>query len=147
MIKTVVLIDSGKVLYSTLAEVDLQDGEIVVNETPKIPFTIPYYDFETKEFYEGASEEEIAEYQKTLVPQEVQLWKIRTVISIMGLKETIENVMNNLEEPTKSAALNIWNYGTAVDRNSQTVLMIQSVLQMTDVEVDNMFIQANNIIL
>jgi len=96
---------------------------------------------------EGANEEEIAEYQKSLVPQEVQLWKIRTVISLMGLKETIENVMNNLEEPTKSAALNIWNYGTAVDRNSQTVLMIQSVLQMTDVEVDNMFIQANNIIL
>jgi hypothetical protein len=134
-------------LYCVTEITTLQDNEIAVDELPTQNFVSAYYNFESKDFFEGATVEEIAEYQRSLVPQEVQLWKIRTVISLMGLKETIENVMNNLEEPTKSAALNIWNYGTAIDRNSQTVLMIQSILQMTEVEVDNIFIQANNIIL
>jgi len=145
--KTIVDKLSGKALYCVTEITTLQDNEIAVDELPTENFISAYYNFDTKTFYEGATEEEIAEYQQSLVPQEVQLWKIRTVISLMGLKETIENVMNNLEEPTKSAALNIWNYGTAIDRNSQTVLMIQSILQMTEVEVDNIFIQANNIIL
>ena len=145
--KTIINKLSGKALYCVTEITTLQDNEIAVDELPTENFISAYYNFDTKTFYEGATEEEIAEYQQSLVPQEVQLWKIRTVISLMGLKETIENVMNNLEEPTKSAALNIWNYGTAIDRNSQTVLMIQSILQMTEVEVDNIFIQANNIIL
>jgi len=145
--KTIVDKLSGKALYCVTEITTLQDNEIAVDELPTQNFVSAYYNFESKDFFEGATVEEIAEYQRSLVPQEVQLWKIRTVISLMGLKETIENVMNNLEEPTKSAALNIWNYGTAIDRNSQTVLMIQSILQMTEVEVDNIFIQANNIIL
>ena len=145
--KTIINKLSGKALYCVTEITTLQDNEIAVDELPTQNFVSAYYNFESKDFFEGATVEEIAEYQRSLVPQEVQLWKIRTVISLMGLKETIENVMNNLEEPTKSAALNIWNYGTAIDRNSQTVLMIQSILQMTEVEVDNIFIQANNIIL
>jgi hypothetical protein len=79
------------------------------------------------------------------VPQEVQLWRIRTVLKLMGLENTIENALNGLEEPTKTAGLYIWNFGTTVERNSQTVLMLQSVLQMTDDQVNEMFIQANNI--
>jgi hypothetical protein len=126
-------------------EASIEQGLSFVETAPNTDLIKPKWENDT--WIEGATPEEIAEAQRLLVPQEVQLWKIRTVISLMGLKETIEDVMNNLEEPTKSAALNIWNYGTAIDRNSQTVLMIQSILQMTEVEVDNIFIQANNIIL
>jgi hypothetical protein len=63
----------------------------------------------------------------------------------MRFEDSIETVLNNLEEPTKTAALCIWNYGSTVERNSQTVAMLKTALQLTDEQVDEMFIQANNI--
>ena len=61
MIKTVVSIASGKMLYSTLAQVDLQEGEVLVTERPNTPLVKPYFNFETREFYEGATQAEIDE--------------------------------------------------------------------------------------
>ena len=145
MVKIVVSIESGKVLYQTFQEVDLQEGEIVVFETPKTFLLNPYYNFDTKEFYEGANSKELAEYKKSLVPQEVQLWRIRTILKSMRYEDSIETVLNNLEEPTKTAALCIWNYGSTVERNSQTVALLQTALQLTNEQVDEMFIEANNI--
>ena len=61
MVKIVVSIKSEKVLYSTFEEVDLQQGEVIVYKTPKIFLLKPFYNFETEEFYEGATPEEITE--------------------------------------------------------------------------------------
>jgi hypothetical protein len=73
MVKIVVSIESGKVLYSTFDEVDLQDGEIVVYETPNTFFLNPYYNFDTKNFYEGATAEQIAEYQNEISQQKKEI--------------------------------------------------------------------------
>ena len=83
----------------------------------------------------------------TTVPYEVQLWRIRTVLKLMQLEAQVEEALNNLPESSKTAANYIWNYGTTVERASQTVLLIQSVLQMTDEDVDDLFIQAEAILL
>lgn len=99
-----------------------------------IPNGTPYETIEIKE------EQELIE-----VPQEVQLWRIRTILKSMSFEESIETVLNNLVEPTKTAALCIWNYGTSVERNSQTVALLQTALQLTSEQVDDMFIEANNI--
>ena len=99
------------------------------------------------------SEDEIPQVYQYLdipppfVPQEVQLWRIRTVLKLMQLEIQIETALETLPEPSKTAANYIWNYGTTVERSSQTVLLLQSVLQMTDEQVDDLFVQANNIIL
>jgi len=82
---------------------------------------------------------------EVVVPFEVQLWRIRTVLKLMGLEDIIANALNSLEEPMKTGALYIWEYGTTVERQSQTVQLLQGVLQMTDEQVDEIFIQANNI--
>ena len=81
------------------------------------------------------------------VPQEVALWKIRAVLKSMGLEEQIEQSFELLEEPNKTGAKYIWEYGTSIERQSKTVLFIQQVLQMTEEQVDNIFINANNITL
>ena len=81
------------------------------------------------------------------IPQEVQLWRIRTVLKLMQLETPIEQALETLPEPSKTAANYIWNYGTTIERNSQTVLLLQSVLQMTNEEVDNLFIQSEAILL
>lgn len=130
---------TGKVLYASNINVDVSVNEIIV-EVESLDMANPYYNFETKTFYEGKTIEQLI-----IVPSEVQLWKIRTVLKLSGLESQIESAMDQLEEPTKTAALSIWNYGTSIDRNSQTIAFIQNVLGMTDVAVDQIFIQANTL--
>jgi hypothetical protein len=143
--KTIIDKITGKFLYTTAIEVDLKSNEIEIDDLPNDNFVKRYFDFENKSFYEGATPQEIAEVKKESVPQEVQLWRIRTILKSMRYEDSIETVLNNLEEPTKTAALCIWNYGTSVERNSQTVAMLKTALQLTDEQVDDMFIEANNI--
>lgn len=99
------------------------------------------------------SDDELPEYVQYLgippitVPFEVQLWRIRTVLKLMQLETQIESAIDAMPEPSKTAATYIWKYGTTVERASQTVLLLQSVLQLTDEQVDDLFIQADAILL
>jgi len=99
------------------------------------------------------SEDELPEYiqyvdvQPPTVPFEVQLWRIRTVLKLMQLETQIESAIDAMPEPSKTAATYIWKFGTTVERSSQTVLLLQSVLQLTDEQVDDLFIQADAILL
>ena len=69
------------------------------------------------------------------------------MLNLMNLTATIESALDQLPEPNKTAAKNVWNYGTTVERYSQTVLFIQSVTQMTDDQVDEIFQQAEAIVI
>ena len=99
------------------------------------------------EWIEGATPQELEDYRKSQVPQEVQLWRIRTVLKLMQLETQIESAIETMPEPSKTAATYIWKFGTTVERASQTVLLLQSVLQLTDEQVDDLFIQADAILL
>jgi len=94
---------------------------------------------------DGITEEENEYNIKVLNLKETQLWRLRTILKLMNLETTIEDALNQLDEPNQTAAKNVWNYGTTVERYSQTVLFIQSVLQMTDKQVNEIFIQAEAI--
>ena len=96
---------------------------------------------------DGITEEENEYNIKVLNLKETQLWRLRTILKLMNLETTIEDSLNQLDEPNKTAAKNVWNYGTTVERYSQTVLFIQSVLQMTDKQVNEIFIQAEAIVI
>jgi len=87
----------------------------------------------------------VIENQIIECPSEVQLWRIRTILKLSSLEQVVETALNNLQEPQKTGALYIWNYGTTVERYSQTVLLLQSILGLTDQQTDDIFIQANNI--
>jgi hypothetical protein len=91
------------------------------------------------------TDEEIKELQKSLVPTEVALWKLRFVLSQMQLEQSVTDAINLLEEPQRTAATYIWNFGTAVDRDSNTVIFIKTALGFTEQEVDDIFIQANSV--
>jgi len=81
------------------------------------------------------------------VPVELPLWKLRVTLKIMDLIQTIENIFNELPEPNRTAALAIWEYGNSVDRYSETVLFLQKQLDLTDKQVDDIFINSEKIIL
>ena len=142
--KTIIEIATSKVIGVTLNN-ECLDTEILIDELLQIEMVKPYFNFDIREFYDGATPEEIEQAFKDKTPTEVQLWRIRTILKLMNLETTIESALNQLEEPTQTAAKNVWNYGTTVERYSQTVLFIQSVTQMTDAQVDEIFIQAEAI--
>lgn len=50
--KTVIDKNTGKLLYATAIEIYLLDNEILVEELLVDNFENPYYDFETKVFYD-----------------------------------------------------------------------------------------------
>jgi hypothetical protein len=97
---------------------------------------------ENEELVDFISEQPI---EVIIVPQEVQLWRARVVLKLLGMEQVIEIALNSLDEPLKTGALYIWQFGTTVERNSQTVLLLQTVLGLTDTQVDDIFIQAENI--
>jgi len=145
--KTVIDNNTGEVLFSTVTEIDLQDNQVSIDELLTESYVKPYFNFETRTFYEGATQEEINEANRALVPQEVQLWRIRTIIKLLQLETQIESAIDAMPEPTKTAATYIWKYGTTVERSSQTILLLQSAIQLTDEQVDDLFIQAEQILL
>jgi len=145
--KTILNATTGKVLFSTVMEIDLQDNQVSIDEVLTENYVKPYFNFETRTFYEGATQEEINEANKATVPFEVQLWRIRTVLKLMQLETQIESAIEAMPEPSKTAATYIWKFGTTVERASQTVMLLQSALQLTNEQVDDLFIQAEAILL
>lgn len=61
--KTIIDKKSGKLLYATIIEVELQPNEIAIDELLTDNFIVPYFDFKTREFYENATAEEIEQHK------------------------------------------------------------------------------------
>jgi hypothetical protein len=120
----------------------LQEGQFELTIAPPIEFVKPKW--VNNEWIEDATEQEIL---FSIVPLEVGLWKVRAILTIMGLEEAITLSLSGLPEPNRTAALAIWDRGNTVDRFSPTVAYLQQALGLTDNEVDNIFIEANKIAL
>jgi hypothetical protein len=142
--KTIIEIATNQVVGATYSN-ECLETEILIDELLQVEMVKPYFNFDTREFYDGATPEEIDQAFRDKTPAESQLWRVRTILNLMNLVSTIESALDQLEEPTKTAAKNVWNYGTTIERYSQTVLFIQSVTQMTDDQVDEIFQQAEAI--
>jgi hypothetical protein len=80
-----------------------------------------------------------------IVIDTISLWKLRSILSTRNLIDTINNIIKSLDEPYKTYASNGFEYALTIDRNSSMILMIQKALNMSDSEVDDIFIAANNI--
>lgn len=142
--KTVINKQSGKVLFA-VANFEDTDTEIAIDEILTEFFVVPYFNQETREFYEGATQEEIAEYQKTLVPQAITRRQFKIALAILGKNENdILNGINQLPEPTKTIALiSYTEAGTFERTNPELIFVGKTFLQMTDEEIDNIFVVGN----
>ena len=79
-----------------------------------------------------------------IVPEQVTLWQLRAVLAIMGLEDTVTSVIQGMPDgPEKKAAWRAWEYANNIKRFSPTVSGIKAILQLTDEQVDQIFIQAD----
>jgi len=142
--KTIINKQSGKVLFA-IATWEDTETEIAIDEILTEPFIVPYFNQEMEVFYEGATQEEIAEYQKTLVPQVITRRQFKIALAILGKNENdILNGINQLSEPTKTIALiSYTEAGTFERTNPELIFVGKTFLQMTDEQIDNIFIVGN----
>jgi len=74
--------------------------------------------------------------------QQVPMWAVRTVLQNDGLFNQAQTL---IETSTDNALKNVWGYGNFADRNSKSIASLAAALNLTDAQVDQMFIDANNI--
>lgn len=95
---------------------------------------------------EAVSYEEVPEIPAPIVPEQVTLWQLRGVLAVMGLEDTVTSVINGMPDGNeKKIALRAWEYANNIRRQSTTVESIKSILNLTDEQVDQIFIQAEQI--
>jgi hypothetical protein len=140
--KTILDKTSGKVLYCVTEITTLQDNEIAVDELLTENFVSAFYNFENKEFYEGATSEQIAEANKPIVPEIITRRQFKIALAVLGKNENdILNGINQLPEPTKTiATISYTEAGTFERSNPELIFVGKTFLQMTDEQIDNIFI-------
>jgi len=70
--KSIIDKNTNKLLFATQVEVELQSDQIEVDFLCTENFVVPYFNFETNEFYEGATQDEINQKQ---IKVEIELKK------------------------------------------------------------------------
>ena len=77
------------------------------------------------------------------VPLAVPMWAVRTVLQNDGLFNQAQALV---EASTDNALKNVWEYGNFADRNSNAIATLSAALGLTSEQVDQMFIDANGLI-
>lgn len=90
--KTIVDSNTGKVLYATSIETELQENEIEIDALLTESFVNPYWDFETFSFYEGATVQEINDIR---IPQALEIDLYYTGLISDLLRKHIEKLSIN----------------------------------------------------
>jgi len=95
---------------------------------------------------EAVSYEEVPVTPAPVVPEQVTLWQLRGVLAVMGLEDTVTAVINGMPDGNeKKIALRAWEYANNIKRQSPTVTAIKAILNLTDEQTDQIFIQAEQI--
>lgn len=76
------------------------------------------------------------------VPPQVPMWTVRTILQNDNLFDQAQAAIN---ASTDNALKNVWEYGNFADRNSAAIASLSSSLGLTSEQVDQMFIDANNL--
>jgi len=80
---------TGKVLYATSVEIDLQENEIEIDDLLQDNFINPYWDFDTQTFYEAANQSEINDVR---IPQVLEIDLYYTGLISELLRKHIEKL-------------------------------------------------------
>ena len=90
-------------------------------------------------------EEEIIP-EPAIVPFDVPTWRLRAILALDNLEQSVTDALDQLTEPQKTIAKRAWDFGSKTERNSPTVTMIKAILTLNDSEVDDIFQRAANIV-
>lgn len=78
----------------------------------------------------------------TPIPQQIPMWAVRTILQNDNL---FDEAQAAITASSDNALKNVWEYGNYADRDSKAIASLAATLNLTDAQVDQMFIDANNL--
>jgi hypothetical protein len=81
--------NTGKVLYTTIIDIELQENEIMIDKLLVDSYIKPYWDFDAQTFYEGATTQEINDVR---IPQALEIDLYYTGLISELLRKHIEKL-------------------------------------------------------
>lgn len=95
---------------------------------------------------EGATDSEIIEKERALLPKCVSQRQIRTQLVLNGFNlNDIQLAINELSEPDKSIAQIAWDYAITFERDSPLLICLAANLGLTQAQVDEIFLNASKL--
>ena len=78
---------------------------------------------------------------KSVTPRQMRIALVSSGVAI----ETIEGMIDALEEPAKSVTKITWEYSTLFERDNATLNAMAPLLGLTSTDVDNLFLLASTL--
>ena len=119
---------------------------VIDKNTKQVKYHTVKYDIQLsddEELVDFIPDNEVTEIK--IVTDEVPLWSMRNILRKKEMFDDILTAINTLSEPTRTDALDYLEYGNFIERNSNTVLLIQQIKQLSNDEVDDLFIECANL--
>jgi hypothetical protein len=125
------------------SKTELQEGQSQVPFPPNNNFIKPKWD--NDKWIEGATEEEIEEYKKSLIPPTISQMNLRLQliaenISIASVYDTIEQIPDAI---IKETIYTKWEYALIFERADQTLNQMAQMLNVSQEQLDRIFINGN----
>ena len=76
------------------------------------------------------------------IPREIELWQAKAILTLMGLLPAVEALLPTLEDPRRTVVMSAWDNNARLARHGLTVTALAPALQLTDAQLDAMFIAA-----
>ena len=141
--KTIVETNTGKLLFSTD-----NDNYICLENESKIDihlkemFVSPFFDFLSNSYYEGATSEEIA--SMIVVPDSISQMKLRKQLVLSGISiASIDALIQSLPQPNRDLIYTMWEYAVVFDRHNPELNAMAQMLEITQQQLDEIFINGN----
>lgn len=80
------------------------------------------------------------------VPRLIPNWRAKAVLEALGLLSSVEAAINAIPGTEGVVVRNAWNSGADLDRIGPTVVSMAAILQLSEDDLDDIFIQANKIV-
>lgn len=87
----------------------------------------------------------VAVFEPLPSPSVVTMRQARLALLGAGLLSQVDNVIDGLEEPGRSAARIEWEYATELRRGHPLVAALGSALELTEQQIDDLFLAASEI--
>lgn len=99
------------------------------------------------EWTEGATEEEIIAYKKSITPESVSKLNFRLALIDKGISIADIDARIDLIEPQieKEKAYTLWNFANIYERNNELLISVANQLGISDTELDDIFITAERL--
>lgn len=96
------------------------------------------------EWIEGATPEEIAEANRAKVPESISQMKLRKQLILSGISiASIDALIQSLPQPNRDLIYTMWEYAVVFDRNNPELNAMAEMLNISQEQLDEIFINGN----